>query len=214
MERITRIFNKEFSQISEAALVLGFFTLLSQVLGIFRDRFLAGNIGAGSTLDIYYAAFRIPDLLFTFGAALVSVSILMPFLKTQLEKSKEQGKQFIYEIFTVFFLSISVLALVAWIIMPEAAVYLFPGFSGDELAETIMLSRIMLLSPILLGVSNLFATITQSFKKFYFRDCLVISTLWDTWIGIWSYSRGSLACVDPITGRDSAWFISAINKKY
>ena len=69
-----RLFNREFSQISEAALVLGFFTFLSQVLGIFRDRFLAGNIGAGSTLDVYYAAFRVPDLLFTFGAALVSVS--------------------------------------------------------------------------------------------------------------------------------------------
>ncbi|MCA9352532.1 hypothetical protein KC866_04085, partial [Patescibacteria group bacterium] len=93
MERIMRLFNREFSQISEAALVLGFFTFISQVLAIFRDRFLAGNIGAGSTLDIYYAAFRVPDLIFTFGAALVSVSILMPFLKTELEKSYPDGKK-------------------------------------------------------------------------------------------------------------------------
>jgi putative peptidoglycan lipid II flippase len=167
MERIMRIFNTEFSKISEAALVLGFFTLLSQILGIFRDRFLAGNIGAGSTLDIYYAAFRVPDLIFTFGAALVSVSILMPFLKTQLQKSQHQGRQFIHEIFTVFFASIFLIALIAWIFMPQIAQHLFHGFTVDELAQTIMLSRIMLLSPIILGISNLFATITQSFKKFF-----------------------------------------------
>lgn len=167
MERIMRLFNREFSQISEAALVLGFFTFISQVLAIFRDRFLAGNIGAGSTLDIYYAAFRVPDLIFTFGAALVSVSILMPFLKTELEKSYPDGKKFINDIFTVFFMSILVIALVCWVIMPFLAGKLFPGFNPDELASTIMLSRVMLLSPILLGVSNLFATITQAFKQFF-----------------------------------------------
>lgn len=167
MERIMKLFNTEFSKISEAALVLGFFTLLSQILAIFRDRFLAGNIGAGNALDIYYAAFRVPDLIFTFGAALVSVSILMPFLKTQLKKSHEEGRKFIHEIFTVFFISISVLALIAWIFMPQLATYLFPGFGSFDLTQTIDLSRIMLLSPIILGVSNLFATITQSFKKFF-----------------------------------------------
>jgi hypothetical protein len=53
MERIMKLFNREYSQIAEAALVLGFFTFISQILAIFRDRFLAGNIGAGSTLDMY-----------------------------------------------------------------------------------------------------------------------------------------------------------------
>lgn len=167
MERIKKLFNKEFSQISEAAIVLGFFTFLSQILAIFRDRFLAGNIGAGSSLDIYYAAFRVPDLLFTFGAALVSVSILMPFFKLQLKKSKTEGREFIHQIFTVFFISITILAFLSWLLMPQIAHYLFPGFNGEEIAQTIVLSRIMLLSPILLGVSNLFATITQSFKQFF-----------------------------------------------
>ena len=167
MQRIKKLFNKEFSQISEAALVLGSFTLLSQFLGIFRDRFLAGNIGASNTLDIYYAAFRIPDLLFTFGAALVSVSVLMPFLKNQLHISKEQGRKFIHQIFTVFFLGITFLSLVAWLLMPFITKHLFPGFDILALEQVTTLSRIMLLSPILLGVSNLFATITQSFKKFF-----------------------------------------------
>jgi putative peptidoglycan lipid II flippase len=167
MERIMKIFNTEFSKISEVAIVLGFFTLMAQILAIFRDRFLAGNIGAGSTLDVYYAAFRIPDLLFTLGASLVSVSILMPFFKAQLSHSKIKGKEFINEIFTVFFFFITFGALVCIIVMPFLANYLFPGFNPSELKEVILLSRIMLLSPIILGISNLFATITQAAKKFF-----------------------------------------------
>ncbi len=162
-----RLFNKEFSKISEAAMVLAFFTLLSQFLGIFRDRFLAGSIGAGQALDMYYAAFRIPDLLFTLGASLVSVSILMPFFKTELSKSEDNGRNFLNTIFTSFFLFIVIVSILTAIFMPQFIHYFFPGFTEFEIGRVVMLSRIMLLSPILLGISNLFATITQSFKKFF-----------------------------------------------
>ncbi len=167
MERFMKIFNKEFSKIGEAAVVLAFFTLLSQFLGIFRDRFLAGKIGTGEMLDIYYAAFRVPDLLFTLGASLVSVSILMPFFSKKLQKSEEDAKTFIYEIFTSFFFFMLVMSILSFLFMPSFLHILFPGFDGVMLQKTILLSRIMLFSPILLGISNLFATITQSFKKFF-----------------------------------------------
>ena len=162
-----KIFNKEFSKIGEAAIVLAFFTLLSQFLGIFRDRFLAGNIGTGELLDIYYAAFRVPDLLFTLGASLVSVSILMPYFSKKLQKSKIEAKKFINDVFTTFFVFIIAISIFCFILMPSLVKMLFPGFSEELIIQTIQLSRIMLLSPILLGISNLFATITQAFKKFF-----------------------------------------------
>ena len=59
---------------------MGGFALLSQLLALIRDRLFAGTFGAGETLDIYYAAFRIPDFILITGASLVSVSILIPFL--------------------------------------------------------------------------------------------------------------------------------------
>ncbi len=167
MERFKKIFNKEFSKIGEAAVVLAFFTLLSQFLGIFRDRFLAGNIGAGEKLDMYYAAFRVPDLLLTLGASLVSVSILMPFFVKQINISKERSKKFIYDIFTVFFSFMVIASIILFILMPLLVSKIFPGFSENSIINTIQLSRVMLLSPILLGISNLFATITQTFKRFF-----------------------------------------------
>ncbi len=162
-----KIFNKEFSKIGEAAIVLAFFTLLSQILGIFRDRFLAGNIGTGELLDIYYAAFRVPDLLFTLGASLVSVSILMPYFSKKLKKSHQEAHTFVNNIFTTFFIFITILSFITFFLMPFLISLLFPGFGGEALSQIILLSRIMLLSPIILGISNLFATITQSFKKFF-----------------------------------------------
>ena len=58
-----KFFNHEISNIHAAALLLGAAGLLSRILGIFRDRLLASHFGAGRELDIYYAAFQIPDFM-------------------------------------------------------------------------------------------------------------------------------------------------------
>ena len=55
---------KEVRGLHQAAYVLAFFAFGSQILALVRDRMLAHTFGAGYELDIYYAAFRIPDLLF------------------------------------------------------------------------------------------------------------------------------------------------------
>ena len=72
MEKIFRIFGKESVNINQAAFLLGSFTLLSQILALFRDRSFAHFIGPSSSLDAYYAAFRVPDLIFISIASLAS----------------------------------------------------------------------------------------------------------------------------------------------
>ena len=59
-----KLFSKQTDNIAIAGLLIGFFSLASRFLGVVRDRILAGQFGAGASLDIYYSAFRIPDLLF------------------------------------------------------------------------------------------------------------------------------------------------------
>jgi putative peptidoglycan lipid II flippase len=75
VQKIFKFLYKETSTLHRAAYLLGFFAILSQVLAFFRDRLLAHIFGAGSTLDIYYAAFRIPDFLFVTVASVVSLSV-------------------------------------------------------------------------------------------------------------------------------------------
>ena len=170
VRRIINIFYKEFTTINQAAILLGIFTLLSQVLGLVRDRLLASEVGVSASLDVYYAAFRIPDIVFALAASLVSITILIPFFIEAKHKDSEHrghSQKFINSVFTAFFIGIIVLSAIIFILMPYLAPMIAPGFDADQISSLIQLSRIMLLSPIFLGFSNLFGTITQSARKFF-----------------------------------------------
>ncbi|MEI6581115.1 MAG: lipid II flippase MurJ [bacterium] len=170
MEKFFRIFNKEFTNINQAAILLGFFTLLSQILALFRDRFFAHFVGPGATLDTYYAAFRVPDLIFISVASLASITVLIPFIMAKMngEKVTEEAKIFLNSVFTVFFTTILLVSVLAFFLMPYLAHFIAPGFSSEMQEKVVTISRIMLFSPILMGLSNLFGTVTQLFRKFFF----------------------------------------------
>jgi len=170
MEKIFKIFNKEFTNLNQAALLLGFFTLLSQILALFRDRFIAHFIGPGALLDTYYAAFRIPDLIFVSIASLASITVLIPFIVSKMngEKVTEEARKFLDNVFTVFFITMILVSTLVFFLMPYLAHFIAPGFTPLMQEKVITISRIMLLSPILMGLSNLFSTVTQLFRKFFF----------------------------------------------
>src|SRR4051812_44789375 len=102
VKRWFSVIGREIRGLHEAAYLLGLFALLSLVLALVRDRLLAFSFGAGHTLDIYYAAFRIPDFLFACVGSIVSASILLPYFIDRFGKSKEEGKHFSDSIFTTF----------------------------------------------------------------------------------------------------------------
>ncbi len=168
MKRFLNIFHREINGIHQAAYLLGFFALLSQILALFRDRLLAASFGASQTLDIYYAAFRLPDLIFVSVASMVSISVLIPFMMDRLEENKEETKRFVNAISTAFGLVMIATITVAYFVIPHVTGYLFPGIT-DPLKEALLikLARLLLLSPLFLGISNLLASITQLYKRFF-----------------------------------------------
>jgi len=160
--------SKEISSLHEAAYLLGFFAIFSQILALVRDRLFASYFGAGHELDVYYAAFRIPDFIFVTVASLVSMSVLIPFLIEKTTRSAEEAKRFINSLFSVFFFLISFVCVVVFFLTPFIVDLLFPAFaSGESRSELIILSRILLLSPILLGISNFLGSITQMANRFF-----------------------------------------------
>src|SRR5450432_2435220 len=88
MVRFLSAVGREVRGTHEAAYLLAGFALLSQILALLRDRILAAQFGAGHTLDLYYAAFRIPDFLFATVASLLSLYALLPIL-SRLEMQEE-----------------------------------------------------------------------------------------------------------------------------
>ena len=174
-----RLFNSEINSITLAALLIGGSSLVSRLLGIFRDRILAGQFGAGDTLDIYYAAFRVPDLIFNLlvlGALSAGfIPIFTSLIKSPMEKIKsllggddhKEAWLLASNILNILGLGLLILCGLGVIFAPQIMRLITPGFSREKMDLTVSLSRIMFLSPIFLGISSVFGGILQSFKRFF-----------------------------------------------
>ena len=156
----------KISGLREAAFWLSLFALFSQILALFRDRLLAYHFGAGPALDIYYTAFKIPDLLFVTVASLVSISALIPLFAKKESEDPMHLRSASESIFTIFSVLIVFFGIVSWFLMPFLIHLFFSGLSLIVQEETIFLSRILLLSPLFLGFSNFFGSIVQYEKRF------------------------------------------------
>lgn len=172
VRRIFSFLHREVSGVHNAAYLLASFAFSSQLLALVRDRLLAHSFGAGISLDIYYGAFRIPDLIFASVASMVSISVLIPFfagkIEDETEKAKEEAREFMNNIFTAFFVIMIVISAIAYFLMPYLAQFIMPALKGtDAMNEFILLSRILLLQPLALGLSNLFGSLTQVTNRFY-----------------------------------------------
>lgn len=166
---VRSVFTAVYSEIRglhQAAYVLGIFTLGSQFLALIRDRLLAHQFGAGIELDLYYTAFRIPDFLYVLFASTLSVYVLIPFVAERMRGSTSAPAQkLLTDIFSVFIFVYSVLALGVVFFAPLLVPILFPGYSAHT-EELVPLIRILMLQPLLLGVSSLLSVITQYGHRF------------------------------------------------
>ncbi len=153
-----RFLSSEARTLERAVSILAASALISSFLALFRDRLLAHTFGAGTELDIYYAAFRIPDLLFVMFGTLVSVYILIPEFT---RRTGEEQKRYIDTIVAGFSLLAVIASSLAAFFAPYILERLFSSFSAAELETLVTLTRILLLQPILLGLSNILAAITQ-----------------------------------------------------
>lgn len=158
--------NSQTKSISSASLILAVSYLVSAVLGVLRDRLLAGTFGAGSSLDVYYAAFTVPDfvaLILIFGA--ISAAVI-PIFSSYLIKDKEEAWRYVSKLFNVFLGSLIIVCAILIIFTPAIISLTAPGFSGAKKDLAVMLMRVMFLSPIILGASNMISGILQVFNRF------------------------------------------------
>ncbi len=156
----------EIRGLHQAAYILAVFTLGSQVLALVRDRLLAHQFGAGIELDLYYTAFRIPDFLYVLFASTLSVYVLIPFVAEYTSREGSgRARALLSQVFTLFLVGYTVLALLVVVCIPYMVTYLFPGFEGN--ADTLVaLIRILMIQPLFLGLSSLFGVITQYAHRF------------------------------------------------
>lgn len=154
------------SNILSGALILMLAVFASKILGLFRDRFLVHNFDS-SQAAIFFAAFRLPDLLFQlliFSA--LSVAFIPIFTDFLNKKGETEAFKFASNILNLSLLIFSVISLLCFIFISPLNSLLIPGFLGEQKQMTDFLTRIILIGQFLLVIGAFLIGIAQSYQRF------------------------------------------------
>ncbi len=150
-----------------AAFIIALAGIASRVLGFIRDRLLASSFGAGDLLDAYYAAFRLPDLVYSFlvlGA--LSAAFVPVFTGLIARNEHTRAWNLVEGALQWLTVILAAAAIVGMFLAHQIAGWIAPGFSPEKQSLVALLTRIMLLSPIFLALSAVIGGVLVSFKQF------------------------------------------------
>jgi len=164
---VKKILNHRSRTIFSAASILAVAALISRILGLVRDRLLAGNFGIGNELDIYFTAFRLPDLVYSILILGAISSAFIPVFSQYFQKDKKEAWHLAGGLLNLACFILIILAGIFILFAPFLISIIAPGFSGEKKELTVLLTRIMFISPILFGISSILGGILQYFHRFF-----------------------------------------------
>jgi len=166
LRRFWELLTSNSYTVKRASALLAVSALLSNVLGLFRNIIFYWLVPKPQ-LDIYFAAFRIPDFLFNiviFGAVSSAfVPIASELLAQKKERQTNEITNQLLTWLTIFFVGV---AIILAILMHPLMHIIVPGFDAVRFDETVMLSRILLLQSIFFAWSFTVGGYLNSTKRF------------------------------------------------
>ncbi len=149
------------------ASILTVLILTSNMLGLVRDMLFSRMFGASRLLDVYNAAFVVPDVLLNiFVAGALTAAFVPVFSHLRAHGEDAESERVATTMFAVAPGAMFCIGIIAFLFMPQIAHIVAPGFSSDELALLVRMSRLMLLSPILFALSNTLGGVLVSLDRF------------------------------------------------
>lgn len=186
-----------------AALLLSLSSVLSRILGYFRDVVIAAKLGASAETDAYYAAFGLPDLLLYFlaGGAL-SIAFVPIFQRLKSQQGDEAAWRLFGNIASVGGVVFGVVLALAWWKAEALMSLLVPRFSPEQLALTASLTRIILPAPLFFFLGGLLSATEVAEGRFrstalaplLYNVCIIAGgLLLEPFLGVAGFSWGALA---------------------
>ena len=155
--------------VSRAAGVVGFFTLLSRILGLVRDMVLATLFGSGMAADAFFVAFRIPNLLRRlFAEGSLTISFIPIFTEYLTKKGREDAFELARVVLTLLTLILAVVTVTGillspWIVRLQAFGF---GDAGIKYELTVLLTRITFPYIFFISIVAFFMGVLNSLKHF------------------------------------------------
>lgn len=141
---------------------------LSRVLGLVRASILAAVFGAGREYEAFVVALQVPDTIFFVIAGGAIGSAFIPTFTGYLSKGRvKEGWRMASSVLNLFMLvMIAVAALAALLAEPIVHYLLAPGFGPEATLLAVRLMRVMLISPVIFGISGLQMGILNAHQRF------------------------------------------------
>jgi putative peptidoglycan lipid II flippase len=153
--------------VGRAAVIISSAYLLSRLLGFLRDRLLVAHFGIGPHTSAYYAAFRLPELLFTL---LVSGAFAVSFIPVLAEYLDKEQRDMAWRV-TSSLLNLLVLgtiggAVLIVIFAGPLTTLITPGFNAVTHEYTVRLTQIMAITPVFFAISSVLGSVQQAYNRF------------------------------------------------
>ncbi|MDD2822661.1 MAG: murein biosynthesis integral membrane protein MurJ [Candidatus Daviesbacteria bacterium] len=184
VKNLFSLLNTRQNSILSGAFVLMVTIGASKVLGLIRDRLLAHTFSPDQTA-VYFAAFRLPDLLFQlfiFGA--VSVAFIPVFTDYLHKKSEKEAFEFASDILNVVLILFAIVTAVFFIFAGPVTSLIVPGFSESQKELATGLTRVIIIGQLLLVIGAFFVGICQAYQRFIIPALAAVSYTIGIIIGI------------------------------
>lgn len=160
------LYCRQTSILSAASIIMATM-MLSKILGLVRDRLLA-HVFLPDKIDIFWAAFRLPDLIFQIvilGA--LSVAFIPVFTEHFENKGKEDAFEMARAVLNVSLALFILITIVIFVLTePIISNLIAPGFSYEKQMQVVNLARIILFGQVILVLGSFFIGISQSMQRF------------------------------------------------
>lgn len=161
---------KRQTNILSAALILMITVVLSQFLGLVRQRLLVSIFGASNSLGVYLAASRLPDFVFQITIAAALSSAFIPVFTDLLSKGKEQeANKMASTLLTIGFIVFFILSILLFIFAPLLLqlLNLGSGFTVHDMNLMVSLTRIIIVGELFFLIGTFFSALLQSHNHFF-----------------------------------------------
>lgn len=148
-----------------STLIISGMMLIARIFGFLRYRVLTG-VFTTAELDIFFAAFRIPDLVFEILVTGALTTTFIPFF-IKFKNNEEELTSNISSIINLVCIAVGILILILWIIMPWLVPFYLPGFDETKSQLIVNYSRLLLIAQLpFLVIGNFLTGIAQARKTF------------------------------------------------
>jgi putative peptidoglycan lipid II flippase len=156
-------------RIARAAGVVMFGFLIANITGLVRQMMILATFGTSASLDAYFAAARLPTLLFSLLAGGALASAFVPTFTGLLAGNERAAAwRVASSVANLITLALTGFAALAFVLAPWLVTHIVaPGFQDPaQITLTVQLLRILLLSPILFGLSGLLMGVLNAHQHF------------------------------------------------